>query len=45
MRKIGTQWINYQLRAYWLGWNHEETADDLAWSYPTAAALPLDQQH
>jgi len=42
--KIGSQWISYQLRAYWIHWNVEETADGLAWTYSTAPVLRLENQ-
>jgi hypothetical protein len=42
--KLPQQWAGFQQVAYWLNWNHEETADWASWLDGVAGALKLTSQ-
>ena len=44
MMKLPLQWAGFQQVAYWLNWNHEETADWASWLHGVSAALRLSVQ-
>jgi hypothetical protein len=44
MMKLPLQWSGFQQVAYWLNWNHEETADWASWLNGVSSALKLGTQ-
>jgi uncharacterized protein involved in cysteine biosynthesis len=44
LMKFPQQWAGFQQVAYWVNWNHEETADWASWLHGVSSALKLSIQ-